>query len=147
MYNPYLHSVMEQQYATNPLVQQNLSPFASSVQQPQIPAVMQNKNSYAIIHGIQEARNYPVVPNCTCILFDDEKSEFYKKTVDSMGVMDIRLFEYTEKVIENQNPAITNKAEIDALKAEIAELKSQICKKPTEKGNKKEVVQNEFDLQ
>lgn len=139
-YNPVRLNQLEQQYANNPLIQSNLSPY----QRPQ--------STYALIHGLSEARSYPVIPNSTCILFDDEKSEFYKKTVDSMGVVDLRLFEYNEKPIDNASPAIastSDKAELESLKAEINELKSMICQKQTKndgKSKKSEDLKDAIDF-
>lgn len=150
-YNPYLLNSLEQQYANNPLVQQNLNQFDSRGQMPFQQQNMrpQTSNSYALVHGLQDAKNYPVVPNCTCILFDDERSEFYKKTVDSMGAVELRLFEYNEKQIENANPAITDKAELESLKSEIAELKALLSQKQTKESNKrvKNGDKDELDIQ
>lgn len=111
---------LENMYGTNALVQQNLAAF-NGFGKPS------PTNVYKVIHGFEDAKNYPVVPNNTCILFDDEQSVFYKKSVDSMGVTDLRIFEYTEKQLETASPAISSKTEIDSLKAEIESLKSLIC--------------------
>lgn len=144
--SPRLDS-LERLYGTNNLVQQNLASFTGNCRAGNV------SNSYSIIHGIEDARNYPVVPNSTCILFDDEKSVFYKKTVDSMGVTDLRAFEYTEKPMESSSPAISEKTEIDSLKAEIAELKALICQKMTKndektsKKSEKEVKNDEINIQ
>lgn len=110
---------------------------------PLIPQYQHNQSTYAIVHGLSDARSYPVVPNTTCILFDDEKSEFYKKTVDSMGVVDLRLFEYNEKAIETPAPAIAStadKAELDAIKAELNALKAQIEQTHTKKKEKGDAI-------
>lgn len=124
-FNPTRLDGLESLYGSNSLVQQNLANFNGNYGNFVNPTSV--GNSYSIIHGYGEAKNYPVVPNHTCILFDDEKSVFYRKSVDSMGVTDLRVFEYTEKPIETETPAISNKTEIDSLKAEISELKSLLC--------------------
>lgn len=138
---------LERLYGTNNLVQQNIASFTGNYKPGSY------SNTYSIIHGIEDAKSYPVVPNSTCILFDDEQSVFYKKTVDSMGVTDLRAFEYTEKPMETSSPAISEKTEIDSLKAEISELKDLIRQKMTKNDDKsskkseKEVKNNEIDIQ
>lgn len=125
---------LENAFANNPYVQQNLNQFTpNGTIQPKTETV-----SYAIVKGLQEARDYPVVPNGTCVLFDGEKSEFYKKTVDGMGVADLRLFEYKEKPLTNNSPAISekvDKSEFDALKRQIEELKNMIKRNPVRRGD------------
>ncbi len=138
---------LERLYGTNNLVQQNLAGFTGNYKTGNY------SNTYSIIHGIEDAKSYPVVPNSTCILFDDEQSIFYKKTVDSMGVTDLRAFEYSEKVMESSSPAISEKTEIDSLKAEISELKALICREMTKndektsKKSEKEVKNDEINIQ
>lgn len=129
---------LERTYGNNPLVQQNLSNMG-----------YQGKtNTYAVIHGLQDAKTYPVIPNNTCILFDDEQSVFFKKTVDSMGVTELRQFEYTERPIETISPGIadkTDRSEIEELKNQINELKALFCTNLTENNNKnhKNMISNE----
>lgn len=98
---------------------------------------MQNVQSscpFIYVSNLEEAKNYPVVPNNTCIMFKNDFSCFFIKKVDSMGIPEISMFK-TERVPIETSPvqADTKSVEIDELKREISELKSLICQKVTTK--------------
>lgn len=97
---------------------------------------MQNVPSscpFIYVSNLEEAKNYPVVPNNTCILFNHDFSAFYIKKVDSMGIPEISMFK-AERVPIETSPiqADTKSVEIDELKREISEIKSLICQKVKE---------------
>lgn len=91
-----------------------------------------NPCPFIYVSNLEEAKNYPVVPNNTCILFNHDFSAFYIKKVDSMGIPEISMFK-AERVPIETSPiqADTKSVEIDELKREISELKSLICSNAT----------------
>lgn len=95
---------------------------------------MSNSCPFIYVSSLEEAKNYPVVPNNTCILFLNDFSGFFIKKVDSMGIPEISMFK-AERVPIETSPvqADTKSVEIDELKREISELKSLICQKVTTK--------------
>ena len=58
---------------------------------------LSNPCPFIYVSNLEEAKNYPVVPNNTCILFKHDFSEFFIKKVDSMGIPEISMFK-TERV-------------------------------------------------
>lgn len=94
---------------------------------------------FIYVSNLEEAKNYPVVPNNTCVLFNYDLSAFYIKKVDSMGIPEISMFK-TERVPIESSPVQTDTKsdEIDALKREISELKALVCQKVTTKEDKDE---------
>lgn len=95
---------------------------------------LSNPCPFIYVSNLEEAKNYPVVPNNTCILFKHDFSEFFIKKVDSMGIPEISMFK-TERVPIEPSPvqADMKSEEIDALKREINELKALVCQKVTKK--------------
>ena len=54
-------------------------------------------------HGIEGAKAYPMGPNCRAPLFDDEEDIFYIKSTDSNGFPTVKVFEFKEKILIDQN--------------------------------------------
>lgn len=78
--------------------------------QPQIqpqPQTQQSANGPILVRGEAVASGYPCNPGCSVILFDENASVFYIKSVDASGMPNrLRVFEYTERLPEaNTQPA------------------------------------------
>lgn len=99
----------------------------------------QDSCPFIYVNNLEEARNYPVVPNNTCILFNNDFSAFYIKKVDSMGIPEISMFKAERVPIESSPIQADSKSvEIDELKREINELKSMIIGKTNESESESE---------
>lgn len=69
--------------------------------------VPQKKNSnviYSLVHGFNEAQNFMLMPGEVGLLFDSDKSEFYKKRIDDMGMTSIQKYEYKEVALPSADP-------------------------------------------
>lgn len=51
---------------------------------------------YSLVNGIDSARSFMLMPGEVGLLFDSQSSEFYKKSVDAMGIMSLKKYRYTE---------------------------------------------------
>lgn len=54
-------------------------------------------------HGIEGAKAYPMGPNCRAPLFDDAEDIFYIKSTDANGFPTVKVFEFKEKIMIDQN--------------------------------------------
>ena len=59
------------------------------------------------IKGIEGAKAYPIGANCRVPLFDENENIFYVKTTDENGFPSIRIFDYTERIQEDETKNIT----------------------------------------
>lgn len=50
------------------------------------------------VTGLEGARAYPMQPNSSVALFDDNEDVFYFKTTDGAGYPSIRIFDFTERI-------------------------------------------------
>lgn len=103
----------------------------------------QDSCPFIYVNNLDEAKSYPVVPNNTCIMFNNDFSAFYIKKVDSMGIPEISMFKAERVPIESSPIQADSKSvEIDELKREISELKSLFSQNLTNNGDKNEPKSN-----
>lgn len=57
--------------------------------------------------GFEGAKSYPLGPNSRVALFDDSENVFYVKSTDENGFPTIRVFDYTERLPEEDLKSIT----------------------------------------
>lgn len=104
--------------------------------------------TYSMVHGLDAVKNFTVFPGSSAVLFDDEKSEFYIKTVDKVGVQNLRKFEYKEVSLPSGGaPGIRDDAEVENLKQRIATLEGILTglnvKNPVQSTDQKENIANQ----
>lgn len=85
-------------------------------QQPQTPMVW--------VKGAAQAESYPVQPNNTVILWDQEQDTIYIKSTDVLGKPNIKILDY--KIRENTPVQAENKESIYATKEDLALFMQQI---------------------
>lgn len=94
-------------------------PYPNAYAMPQNPyqqipqPIVQPQNDGPIMAwvqgGINGAKSYPVPPNQRAYLFDSEDNTFYVKDVDQNGMpKPLRAFDYTERIIEEEQPNNTS---------------------------------------
>lgn len=54
------------------------------------------------VQGEAGAKSYLVAPNTTVLLMDSETQRFYLKSTDGAGMPNLRTFEYSEVILNNQ---------------------------------------------
>lgn len=54
------------------------------------------QNIYTYVDGISGAKNYPVQPNATVLLMDNDKPVFYQKSANNVGQTTIKYFVFKE---------------------------------------------------
>ena len=116
---PVNYQQMYPQYTYVP--QQTITPVASS--QP----TQTNDNGVIWVQGEAGAKSWVVPPGKSVMLMDSESSVFYIKTTDNSGVpMPLRIFDYTERTVQNttsaevvqaQNPQYVTKDELKEILA------------------------------
>ena len=122
--------------------------FMNPINPMQNMSNLSNPCPFIYVSNLEEAKNYPVVPNNTCILFNRDFSAFYIKKVDSMGIPEISMFKAERVPIESSPvPADTKSVEIDELKREISELKALICQKAKEDNDGFELTSTDTAVQ
>ena len=115
-----------------------LYPSYGYVPQPIQP---QPTNQMIWVKGESEARNYPVQPNSTIPLWDNETQTIYLKSVDASGMPTIKTLKYTidepkEAEIPTPNYAdCVTKADFDDFAEKVWEKFDQIGKSFTNKSN------------
>lgn len=73
-----------------------------------------------------EAKAYLLPSNSQVLLMDKDAPVFYIKTTDPLGQSTLRVFDFTERPLQNTDTTIADlKAEIDALKAQLAKKEEQ----------------------
>ena len=84
-------------------------------------------NGIIWVQGIEGAKAYQLMPNSNVILMDSEAdNHFYIKTSDSVGMCNLRIFEYKEITGNaSQSIDITQFVTKDELKAIIKELRNE----------------------
>ena len=81
-------------YNPNPYYQPYGAPnynYGQSFQQPQ-----QQSNTYAFVNGIEGAKAYPMYPNQTVMLMDNDNPIAYMKQSNGMGQATIKYFRLVE---------------------------------------------------
>lgn len=113
-------------------------------QQPQ-------QNYYAIVNGLEGAKNYQIGMNQTMLLMDSTKPIAYKKTANGLGQTSIecyKLVQITEQEASGsqqqpqQETEYATKEEINALNKRFDSLVDKIYGKPIKNENKGNSVQN-----
>ena len=74
-------------------------------------------NSINWVQGELGARNYPIAPNTSVLLMDQESPKFYIKSADLLGVQTVRSYEYNE-VTAGVKPTEPEKTETAQTKPE-----------------------------
>lgn len=105
------------------------------------PIQPQPTNQMIWVKGESEARNYPVQPNSTIPLWDNETQTIYLKSVDASGMPTMKTLKYTideQKEAEIPTPNYTDcvtKADFDDFAEKVWEKFDQIGKSFTNKSN------------
>ena len=120
--------------------------YAPNYQQPQ------QMNYYAIVNGLDGARNYPLSINQTILLMDSNQPVAYKKSSNGLGQTSIecyKLVQITEQEALGQKEETNDtkieyatKEEINALNKRFDSLVDKIYAKGTKNENKGNSVQN-----
>lgn len=118
-YNPY------SPYPQNPYGQPQYGSYQPSFQQPQQPQT----NTYAFVNGIEGAKAYPMAPNQTVMLMDNDNPIAYMKTSNAMGQASLKYFklvETSEQELRGKSaqPAVdyATKADLEALAKKVESL-------------------------
>ena len=56
------------------------------------------------VDGVSSAKAYPVANGTSILLMDSNENAFYIKSADQSGMPSIRIFDYSERVIQNTQP-------------------------------------------
>ncbi len=135
-YNPYQQS-MGQSYAQN---QQSYAQnsFGQSYNLPQMQMAGPSQSSTINwVQGDVGARAYPITPGMSVLLMDSEGQNFYIKSADSMGMPNLKKYDYSEVIEEPMrlesheakqiDTAFTaTREEVKQMQEEITHLKAQI---------------------
>lgn len=78
---------------------------------------------YAVVNGIEDAKNYIVNPNCTVFLRDSTSNMCYEKRADSTGKYIMKVYNLVE--VEPESDYV-KKSDLDQLRGEIANLAALI---------------------
>lgn len=116
---------MGNNYGLYPMINNPMFMQQAQQQQP-------NRNPnviYALVSGLENAKEYSIPPGNTGVLFDNESNEFYIKKVDRMGMQNLRKYEYKEVEIPSTSsgPAISDSQEVEDLKKRISMLEGIIA--------------------
>jgi len=96
-----------------PINYQQMYPQYTYVPQQPIAPVIQtqstvNDNGVNWVQGEAGAKSWVVPPGKSVMLMDSENSVFYIKTTDNSGVpLPLRIFDYTERTVQNVSSAET----------------------------------------
>lgn len=77
------------------------------------------------VQGEAGAKSYLVAPNTTVLLMDSETQRFYLKSTDGSGMPNLRTFEYSEVILNNQQAAGENMDDKYVTRTEYNHLKIQ----------------------
>ncbi len=110
------------QYNNYPYGIPNYNPY-SNYQAPQ-------QNTYAIVNGIEGAKQYPLSSNQTMLLMDSNEPIAYKKTVNGLGQATIEAYKLVPIVQEEpkQPQEYALKCDLEALKEKIDKIYSSLEK-------------------
>ena len=91
------------------------------------PKFQPQTNGIIWVNGIEGAKAYQLAPNSNTILMDSENDGvFYIKISDSVGMCNIRTFNYTEVVTQKSEQLNNNFITRDEFNTAITELKGVI---------------------
>ena len=84
-----------------------------------MPSFGQSSHQVEYVNGLESAKSYPLRPNESVILMDNDKSVFYHKQADASGFCTIKAYEFHE--LQERRPE-----DKDLTKKEFNEWLSQI---------------------
>lgn len=108
-----------------PINYQQMYPQYNFVPQPQLnqtvvpqqqPVVQQPVNDTGIlwVQGEAGAKSWAVAPGKSVMLMDSETNTFYIKSSDPSGMpMPLRIFDYTERTVQQSTPQVAQRVEFD----------------------------------
>lgn len=89
----------------NPYGPYPYSPYGNNNNQPTTQI-----NQYAFVNGVEGAKAYPVMPNQTMMLMDNDNPIIFMKTANSLGQTTLRYFKMIEinehDLHVNNNPSV-----------------------------------------
>ena len=120
-YNSYFPTGYQQAYPQAYYMPQN---------QPQMPQNTQQAQGNGIpwVQGEAAAKAYPVASGQSVLLMDSEDSTFYIKSTDASGMpQPLRIFDYTERTAQKNEPAITKNVSADYVsRSEFEEFREDV---------------------
>lgn len=106
--------------------------YYPQVQQPQMQTQPQQTNTdIKWVQGEAAAKSYPVAPNTSVTLWDQESQTIYIKSADMSGMQSIRILDYTFRDSVPQGKAVlaqnefAKQSDVDYLKEEIEALRTK----------------------
>lgn len=106
--------------------------YYPQMQQPQMQNQPQQTNTdIKWVQGEAAAKSYPVAPNTSVTLWDQESQTIYIKSADMSGMQSIRILDYTFRDSTPQNKQVSHSADfakqsdVDYLKEEIEALRAK----------------------
>ena len=103
------------------------NPYQPYPQQPGYGSYPQ-QNTYAFVNGIEGAKAYPVMPNQTVMLMDNDKPIAYMKQANAMGQTSLKYFRLVETTEEElrgkpkEQPVYVTRDAFDALAKKVESL-------------------------
>lgn len=83
-------------------------------QQPQVVQQPVNDNGILWVQGEAGAKSWAVAPGKSVMLMDSESNTFYIKSSDASGMpMPLRIFDYTERTVQQSAPQVAQHVEFD----------------------------------
>ena len=106
--------------------------YYPQMQQPQMQTQPQPTNTdIKWVQGEAAAKSYPVAPNTSVTLWDQESQTIYIKSADMSGMQSIRILDYTFRDSAPQGKAVLAQSEfakqsdVDYLREEIEALRAK----------------------
>lgn len=105
------------------------SPYGNNNNQPTTQT-----NQYAFVNGIEGAKAYPVMPNQTMMLMDNDNPIIFMKTANSLGQTTLRYFKMIEinenDLHVNNNPSVQYalQSDLDAINKRLDDLTKKMEK-------------------
>lgn len=132
-YAPFTRPVYQNEVSPYPYMGQ---PMQQPVQQPigqPAPQMQQPSTGLLWVLGETEATSYPVAPNNTVILWDNNAPTVYIKSVNAQGVPSMRVLDFTERTAtshtqpqNNQPMNFPTMEQFKALQGEVAAMGKKI---------------------
>ena len=91
-------------------------------------------NQYAFVNGVEGAKAYPVMPNQTMMLMDNDNPIIFMKTANSLGQTTLRYFKMIEinenDLHVNNNPSVQYalQSDLDAINKRLDDLTKKMEK-------------------
>lgn len=83
-------------------------------QQPQVVQQPVSDNGILWVQGEAGAKSWAVAPGKSVMLMDSESNTFYIKSSDQSGMpMPLRIFDYTERTVQQSAPQVAQRVEFD----------------------------------